>query len=98
MNNKYELKITSKAARRYKKLIANNKQLQKKVQDTLSLLVDDPFHNKLKTHKVQISNYGNVYSSSITGDIRIIWDFEKEKVTIILLDIGGHSGSKGVYK
>ena len=96
--SKYHLEVTKRAAKKYKKLTANNNQLQQKIQEILKVLVDNPFHSRLKTHKVQITSYGIVYSSSITKDIRIIWDFEKEKVTIILLDIGGHSGSKGVYK
>lgn len=98
MNKKYQLEFTKKAAKKYKKLTIKNKHLQEKIQETLKILVDDPFHSKLKTHKVQITNYGIVYSSRITQDIRIIWDIENDKVTIILLDIGGHSGSKGVYK
>ena len=95
--SKYHIEFTKKAARKYKKLTTNNNQLQQKIQETLKVLVDNPFHSRLKTHKVQISNYGIVYSSSVTKDLRIIWDFEKDKVTIILLDIGGHSGSKNVY-
>ena len=98
MSNKYQLEFTKKAARKYKKLTTNNNQLQQKIQETLKVLVDDPFHSKLKSHKVQISNYGIVYSSSVTKDLRMIWELEKDKVTIILLDIGGHSGSRGVYK
>lgn len=98
MNKKYQLEITKKAAKKYKKLTTKNKHLQEKVQEILKILVDDPFHSKLKTHKVQITNYGIVYSSRITQDIRIIWDIEIDKVTIVLLDIGGHSGSKGVYR
>ncbi len=98
MNKKYQLEFTKKTAKKYKKLTTNNKQLQEKVQEILKILVDNPFNSKLKTHKVQIANYGIVYSSRITQDIRIIWDIENDKVTIILLDIGGHSGSKGVYK
>jgi mRNA-degrading endonuclease YafQ of YafQ-DinJ toxin-antitoxin module len=40
-----------------------------------------------------------VYSSSISGDLRIIWEFSENEINIIdLLDIGGHSGSKSVYK
>lgn len=98
MSNKYHLEFTKKVAKKYKKLTTKNIQLQEKIHETLKVLVDDPFHSRLKTHKVQITNYGIVYSSSITKDIRIIWDFEKDKITIILLDIGGHSGGKGVYK
>ena len=96
--SKYRLEFTKKAARKYKKLTSKNKVLQETIQETLKVLVDDPFHLKLKTHKVQISNYGNVYSSSITGDIKTIWEFENKKITIVLLDVGGHSGGKNVYK
>ena len=98
MNSKYKLEFTKKTANKYKKLTTNNKQLQQKIQEILKILVDEPFHPRLKTHKVQISNYGTVYSSSITKDIRIIWELENDKITMVLLDIGGHSGSKGVYK
>ncbi len=98
MNKKYQLEVTKKAAKKYKKLTTKNKHLQEKIQEILKILVDDPFHSKLKTHKVQITNYGIVYSSSVTKDIRIIWDVENDKLTIVLLDIGGHSGSKGMYK
>ena len=93
MSNKYQLEVTKKAARKYKKLTTKNIHLQEKIQEVLKILVDNPFHSKLKTHKVQITNYGIVYSSSVIKDIRIIWEFEKEKITIVLLDIGGHSGS-----
>lgn len=96
--SKYHLEFTKKAARKYNKLTAKNIPLQEKVQEILKILVENPFHLKLKTHKVQITNYDIVYSSRITQDIRIIWDLEKEKITIVLLDIGRHSGSKGVYK
>lgn len=96
--SKYHLEFTKKAARKYKKLTTGNKQLQEKIQEILKILVDNPFNSKLKTHKVQITSYGIVYSSRITQDIRIIWNIENDKVTIVLLDIGGHSGSKGVYK
>ena len=98
MSNKYQLEFTKKAARKYKKLTLNNKQLQQKIQEALKTLIDNPFHSRLKTHKVQISDYGIVYSSSATKDIRIIWEFEKDRIIIVLLDIGGHSGSKSVYK
>ena len=40
-----------------------------------------------------------VYSSAVTGDLRILWQFHPtEADTIELLDIGGHSGSKKVYR
>jgi len=38
------------------------------------------------------------FSSWLDPDLRIIWNFDGEnKIVIILLDIGGHSGGKSVY-
>ena len=50
----------------------------------------------------------DVFSSSVTGDIRIIWRYLDENIksktieileiqVLELLDIGGHSGGKSVY-
>ena len=98
MNKKYNLELTKKAARRYKKLVLKNKELQKQIQETLIVLVNNPYEAKLKTHKVNISNYGQAYSSWATRDVRIIWEITDDKITILVLDIGGHSGRKSVYK
>jgi len=99
MNNKnYRLEFTQKAAKKYKKLTVNNKVLQGKLQEALISLIANPFETKLGTHKVQITDYGQVYSSRITGDIRIIWEFSDNKITILVLDVGGHSGARGIYK
>jgi len=41
--------------------------------------------------KVNISVLGEVCSSRITGDIRLIWEYNQEnEIEIILLTIGGH--------
>ena len=38
-------------------------------------------------------------SSWATGDIRIVWDFDKKaKLMILVLDIGKHSGKNKIYK
>ena len=94
----YELQTTSNFRKKYKKLAEKNKKLQNSVQKTLALLRLNPKYKSLKTHKVFLSQYGEVYSSFVTGDIRIIWLQVKNKLIILLLDIGGHSGSKSVYK
>lgn len=98
MNKEYKLVFTKKAAKKYEKLISNNKALQEKLRKIFITLITDPFQQNLNTHKVNITDYGLVYSSKVTGDIRIIWELENDKITITLLDIGGHSGSTGVYK
>lgn len=63
------------------------------------MLHENPFDPRLKTHKVVSKHYGKRYSSRIDGDLRIIWDFdENDNLVLLLLDIGGHEGAKGVYK
>ena len=94
----YELQTTSNFRKRYKKLAEKNKKLQNSVQKTLDLLRLNPKYKSLKTHKVFLSQYGEVYSSFVTSDIRIIWIQIENKLVVLLLDIGGHSGGKSVYK
>jgi mRNA-degrading endonuclease YafQ of YafQ-DinJ toxin-antitoxin module len=62
------------------------------------LLANDPATPKLKTHKVLIEGE-RLFSSSVTGDLRIIWRYAPTGLEVIdLLDIGGHEGGKKVYK
>jgi mRNA-degrading endonuclease YafQ of YafQ-DinJ toxin-antitoxin module len=63
----------------------------------LSNLIENPFLYSLGTHRVNTPKWGRVYSSRVTKDIRIIWDFKDKKLIILVLDIGGHEGSKSVY-
>lgn len=94
----YELEITSHFRRKYRKLIAKNKSLKNKIIETLKQLAKDPRHKNLKNHKVSTSEFGEVISCRVTGDIRIIWKQVDDKLILLLLDIGGHSGSNSVYK
>ena len=96
--NKYRLRFTKSFENRYIKLLKKNRQLKEKVDRTLEILKNNPFNPSLKTHKVVSRNVGEAFASGVTGDIRIIWHFDKfEILVIILLDIGGHSGSRKVY-
>ena len=83
--------------RTYDKLVSRNSQLEKKYAKCLTHLVVDPFYPSLKTHKVDISNFGLVYSSRVTGNIRIIWKY-LDRDTIVILTTGGHEGKSSVYK
>lgn len=70
----------------------------KKLNKTLKILAQEPFYPSLHTHKVISKNFGEQYSSRVTGDIRIIWCFHENHVlTLLVLDIGTHSGSHRVY-
>jgi mRNA-degrading endonuclease YafQ of YafQ-DinJ toxin-antitoxin module len=45
----------------------------------------------LKTHKIRTKNEHYFYSSRVTGDIRIIWQFDEyNQINIIMVDFGGH--------
>jgi len=96
---KYDLDFTPEFLNDYKKLIKKNKLLIKKFSKSLKLLADNPTHNSLKSHKVDTINHEDVWSSWVTGDIRIIWLYDSNnKLIIVLLETGTHSGSNKIYK
>lgn len=83
----------------YANLIRGNPELKKRTIKTFYLLASDPFYPSLNSHKVDTRHYGKKWSSSVTGDIRIIWDFAKNEEKVInLYDIGSHTGKHKVYK
>lgn len=95
----FTLVFTKNFDETYISVIRENKATEKKIRKTLHFLAQDPFYPSLKTHKANTRNYGEKWSSWVTGDIRIIWDYDTEKrLVIILLDIGKHSGTHKVYK
>ncbi len=80
-------------------LTSKNKLLKKRLKIAIQKLSINPAHPSLKSHKVYTSDYGSIWSSWVTGDIRVIWDYDsEERLIILLLDIGGHSGIRKVYK
>ena len=88
---KHLLRRTTHFAKSYKKVIRNNKKLLSIIDEVLRRLSTDPFGTSLRTHKVKSVLFGEVYSSRVTGDIRIIWIFDQnKKFILILLEIGGH--------
>ena len=82
-----------------KKLLNKNLQLISAVNKTVEILSQNPKDPKLGSHKVKTPKFGECFSSSITGDLRLIWSYnENNEVEIIdLLDIGRHSGGGKVY-
>ena len=85
--------------KKVEKLIKGNYLLKSKIDKAKDLLLIDPFCIPLKTHKVITVKNAEKYSSYVTGNLRIIWRFEKDNNTIIfLVTIGGHSGKDKVYK
>ncbi len=83
----------------YKKLIKGNLEKEKRTKKAIKLMRTDPFYPSLKSHKVNTRNFGERWSSWITGDLRVIWDFDKEeKMRIILFAIVTHTGTHREYK
>ena len=96
---RYIVDSTKHFQRRYKRLIRGQKTMERKIKDTLFLLSVDPFYKSLRTHKVNTRNYEEAFSSGVTSDVRIIWNFDKQRKAVILaLSIGGHSGKNRVYR
>lgn len=80
-------------------ITTRDQKLQKSIQKALKLLAQNPSYPALKTHKVDTKTYGQKWSSRVTGDLRIIWDYDSQnRLIILLLDVGGHSGAHKVYK
>ncbi len=95
----YRLSFTSLFRRKLKRLVKNNAELSESAEKTLSLLTANPFSTSLATHKVTSRRGTRLYSSRVTGDLRILWRFHPtEADTVEVVDIGGHSGSKKVYR
>lgn len=94
----YKLFPTKTFLRRAKKVL-NSGKLKKDFGRCLDALEKDPFSKILGTHKVQSRLHGIMYSSRVSGDIRIIWNFdENNNILILLIDIGRHEGGGKVYK
>jgi len=95
----YELISTDAFKHSLIKILKGDQKLKKKILKTLRLLRQNPHYPSLRSHKVNTRFLGERWSSWVTGDIRIIWDFENgNRLTILLLDIGSHSGTHKIYK
>ncbi len=93
----YLLIFTSSFNKDYKKIIKRNTLLQKRILKSLTLLSNNPNYQSLRTHKVNSIEFDNVWSSWVTEDVRIIWEYNNN-TAIKLLALGTHSGSNKVYK
>ena len=95
----FTLKITATFAATREKIAGDNETLNKRIKVTLQNLALNPAHPSLQSHKVNTRNYGIRWSSWVTGDLRIVWDYDGEqRLVLIVLDIGTHSGADKLYK
>ena len=95
----YKLVFAKNFWKKYRIIVKKNNRLKKKIVKTFELLALNPRHSTLKSHKVATKKFGEKWASKITGNLRIIWDYDKnKKLTILILSFGGHSGKQKVYK
>ncbi len=74
--------------RMYKKKVKNNEELKEKFWDAMKLFSKEPFHPRLRTHKLSGKLEG-LWAFSVSYDCRVVFEFIN-KNEILLIDIGGH--------
>ncbi|NJL90783.1 MAG: type II toxin-antitoxin system mRNA interferase toxin, RelE/StbE family [Coleofasciculaceae cyanobacterium SM2_1_6] len=87
------LVFSSSFKQAFKSLIRRDPDLEAKITDRLQILVVDPFHPSLKTHKLK-GKLSGVWAFTIDYECRIVFNFKKypdsDTEEILLIDIGSH--------
>ena len=74
--------------RTYRKKVKNDAELKERFWNSLETFVKDPFHPRLRTHKLTGQLEG-LWAFSVGFDCRVVFKF-LNKTEILLIDIGGH--------
>jgi len=74
--------------RAYRKKVKNDAELKDRFWEAAEIFVKDPFHSRLRTHKLTGKLEG-LWAFSVSFDCRVIFKF-LSKTEILLIDIGGH--------
>ena len=78
--------------RAFKRLMRKHPDLRKETEETLELLMQDPFMPQLETHKLKGKLLGS-WACSVGYNVRIIFDFVESKQNendIFLITMGTH--------
>ncbi|NES00909.1 MAG: type II toxin-antitoxin system mRNA interferase toxin, RelE/StbE family [Symploca sp. SIO1B1] len=88
---KFVLLPSSAFVREARKIVKKHPQTAQNIQNTVELLSTEPFHPRLRTHKLK-GELQNSWACSVGYDLRIIFKFvEYEQAQAILLEsIGTH--------
>jgi len=90
----YEIYQTQTFAKVVKKFFKKHKNLISTFIKVNEQLEQNPFHNSLKTHKLN-GNLSEFYACSLTFEYRIVMIIEIKDEEITLINIGSHDE---VYK
>jgi mRNA-degrading endonuclease YafQ of YafQ-DinJ toxin-antitoxin module len=72
----------------YRKKVKNDAELKGRFWDSMEMFAKDPFHSRLRTHKLT-GRLEGLWAFSVSFDCRVIFKF-LSKTEILLIDIGGH--------
>ncbi len=86
----FQLNKDPRFDKKLEKLLRKNPDLKVRVAKTLKQLRHNPKHPGLRTHQINDSDYGKIWSSWLHDDLRVIWQYDGDKIIILLLDIGSH--------
>jgi mRNA-degrading endonuclease YafQ of YafQ-DinJ toxin-antitoxin module len=70
--SKYDIQATTRFQREFKRVVKGDRRLEEKFLSVIEKLSINPFMRQLQTHVVNVHGFGKIYSSRVTGDIRII--------------------------
>ncbi len=84
-----EISFSSSFKRAFKKQISGRKQIEKEFWDIIEIFIDNPFDNRLKTHKLQ-GKLKDLWGFTVEYDLRIVFYFTDDDKKAILVDIGKH--------
>ncbi|SMC10052.1 type II toxin-antitoxin system RelE/ParE family toxin [Nitratiruptor tergarcus] len=85
----YKLVYDDTFIKKTAKIIKKNPSMKDRINKTLHLLEDNPYHPSLRLHKLR-GKLKEYYSVSISMSYRIVIDLIITDKEIILLDIGSH--------
>jgi len=85
----YNITQTDTFEKRSIKFFKKHRDLVPKFKKVIEKLIDDPFENSLKTHKLK-GNLSEFYACSLTYQYRIVLTIEIKDEEIILVNIGTH--------
>mgnify|MGYP001434092190 FL=1 len=74
--------------RAYRKQVRNDTELKNRFWDAMEMFAKDPFHPRMRTHKLT-GRLDGLWAFSVSFDCRVIFKF-LSKTEILLIDIGGH--------
>ena len=72
----------------YQKKVKNDAELKGRFWDAVELFAKDPFHRRLRTHKLT-GRLEGLWAFSVSFGCRVIFKF-LGKTEVLLIDIGGH--------